>query len=116
MASKAIEGEVVDPNIKKYKLDEAIQAAGTIFSGEYHPAADSAMRWFKNYVRTQPEDYARSKMAILMAAEDSPKNRLAVICRATIERLAAGAPVSDRYLLGLVWFLKELQENKELQP
>lgn len=111
----AVEGEVVDPNVRKYKLDEAVQAAGTIFSGEYHPSADSAMRWFKKFVREQPEEYARCKMAILMAA-DNPKNRLAIICRATIERLAAGAPVSDRYLLGLTWFLKELREEKELQP
>lgn len=102
--SGAVEGEVVDPNIKKYNLDPEVQRLGTIAADAYHPAADSAMSWFKHYVREHSEDYARMKMAIIMAADDG--NRLAQICRATIERLAAGAPVSDRYLLGLVWFLQ----------
>jgi len=30
-------------------------------------------------------------------------NRLAEICMGTIDRLAKGEPVSDRYLLGLAW-------------
>lgn len=110
MKSKAVEGEIVDPNIKKFGLDPEVQRAGTIAADSYHPIADDAMRWFKQNALT--EEYARSKMAILMAAEDG--NRTAQICAATIERLAKGAPVSDRYLLGLCWFLMELQ-NKELQ-
>ena len=38
-------------------------------------------------------------------------NRLAEICLGTIERLEKGQPVSDRYLLGLCWFLKQGEEE-----
>jgi hypothetical protein len=38
-------------------------------------------------------------------------NRLAEICSETLSRLLSGKPVSDRYLLGLAWSIREMEDN-----
>ncbi len=38
-------------------------------------------------------------------------NRLAEICGETLRRVIAGEPVSDRYLLGLCWTLREMDKS-----
>jgi hypothetical protein len=38
-------------------------------------------------------------------------NRLAEICAETLDRLIHGQPVSDRYILGLAWNLRDMEEN-----
>lgn len=68
---------------------------------EFHPAARSAYRWLKGYMISNMEDYSRTKLALSIAAESG--NRHAIVCMGTIDRLAKGQPVSDRYLLGLCW-------------
>lgn len=73
---------------------------------EYHPAADSAMVWFKQTVLSDPRGYLIAKEALASTALSG--NRLSEICLSTIERLRTNQPVSDRYLLGLCWTLKDL--------
>jgi hypothetical protein len=38
-------------------------------------------------------------------------NRMAEVCLGTLNRLLEHQPVSDRYLLGLAWYLKTLEEK-----
>ena len=38
-------------------------------------------------------------------------NRLAEMCSETLRRLLAKEPVSDRYLLGLVWTIRDMEEQ-----
>ena len=40
-------------------------------------------------------------------------NRTAVIAASTLRRLEEGEPVSDRYLMGLAWFIWALENSKD---
>lgn len=80
---------------------------------EYHPAADSAMAWLKGYMVQHPREYLMHKEALASTALSG--NRLAEICMGTIDRLANGEPVSDRYLLGLAWTIMKLANHDEME-
>lgn len=79
---------------------------GCLALGEYHPAADSAMNFVRQFLMN--ERYFLIKASISCTALAG--GRLSEICLETIERIERGDPVSDRYLLGLAWFLKEIME------
>jgi hypothetical protein len=98
---------------RHYKQSPAEAEPGTIKEGEYHPAADSAMAWLKGYMVQHPIEYRWHKEALASTALSG--NRLAEICMSTIERLANGEPVSDRYLLGLAWTIMKLANHDEME-
>lgn len=81
-----------------------------IRADEYHPAADHAMQWFKNW-KFNAQRYMMTREAIASTALSG--NRLAQICNGTLDRLENGQPVSDRYLLGLCWFLGYMEQEKK---
>lgn len=83
-----------------------------IKEGEHHPAADDAMAWFKMWMAKDPIRYMQVREAIASTALSG--DRLAQICHGTLERLATGQPVSDRYLLGLCWFLRSNLTEEEI--
>lgn len=85
----------------------------TIAEGAYHPAADSAMAWLKGYMVQHSREYLMHKEALASTALAG--NRLAEICLGTIDRLAKGEPVSDRYLLGLAWTIMKLSNHDEME-
>ena len=73
---------------------------GTLLPGEYHPSADSAAA----YIRSMPlHDLALAQESLCSCALSG--NRLAEVCAETLRRFLDGETVSDRYLLGLAWFL-----------
>ena len=86
-------------------IDESV-----IKPGEHHPAADHALAWFKEYQMLHPIDWLMMKESIASTALAG--NRLAQICFGTINRIDNDLPISDRYLLGLCWFLRESLEKK----
>ena len=73
---------------------------------EHHMAADHAMTWFKEWQLQNLQKYGMLREAVASTALSG--NRLAQILHGTLERLATGQPVSDRYLLGLCWYIKEI--------
>lgn len=77
---------------------------------EPHPSAHQAYLWFHQSVVDNPIRYVQLKESIASTALSG--NRLAQVCLGTMNRLEAGEPVSDRYLLGLVWFMRDLYEGK----
>ncbi len=79
---------------------------GTLEIGECHPATDSALKYIKSLSYNM--DWFLIKESIASLALSG--NRLAEICFATLERLEKHEPVSDRYLLGLAWTLKDLEK------
>lgn len=81
----------------------------TLTTEEYHPAADSAMVWIKWFISSDPLRWLQIKEALASTALSG--NRMAEVCLGTIERLANSEPVSDRYLLGLCWFLRDSFER-----
>lgn len=74
---------------------------------EHHMAADHAMAWFKEWQLSHLDEYAMLREAVASTAMVR-SNRLAQILHGTLERLATSQPVSDRYLLGLCWYIKEI--------
>ncbi|OGG65141.1 hypothetical protein A2Z56_02520 [Candidatus Kaiserbacteria bacterium RIFCSPHIGHO2_12_45_16] len=77
----------------------------TLKENEYHPIAPAAMSWFRQWKARQGLNYLLIREAI--ASDAIGGNRLAEICNSTLVRLEKGEPVSDRYLLGLCWFLRD---------
>lgn len=71
--------------------------------GEFHPAAHSAYEWYR---QLDWKKLAIAKEAIYSTALSG--NRNAELCASTLNRLDKNQPVSDRYLLGLCWTLKDL--------
>lgn len=90
-----------------------VEEAGTIYDGEFHPAARSAYRWLKGFMVTNSEDYSRYVLAIDIARGSG--NRQAAICWSTIQRLKYSQSVSDRYLLGLAWTILHLHNHDAME-
>lgn len=91
-------------------MQETELTSGTLKIGEYHPAANSAMAYIKKYLADDPLGAFRLKEAFASTAISG--NRLSEICLETLDRIITGQPVSDRYLLGLAWVLKEMESEK----
>ena len=68
---------------------------------EPHPATHSAV----TYVMKRIQDPILIESLASCTIEN---NRIAEICLGTINRIKESKQVSDRYLLGLAWFLKEM--------
>jgi len=78
---------------------------GTIKEGGMHPMTHGALRYISTH--TTPV------IVEAMASTALSGNETAEICLSTYNRLASGEPVSDRYVLGLAWFLKEALEGSK---
>ena len=76
--------------------------------GEPHPVSFMARSWI---AKLDPEGLGVTQLALANAALSG--NRSAQICSETLDRLLRGDTVSDRYVLGLAWFLMELQKNEK---
>lgn len=79
---------------------------GTLKTGEFHPSANSAMVFVREQLSSPHIFYTKEALA----SNALSGNRLCEICIETLDRVEKNEPVSDRYLLGLAWFLKELDE------
>ena len=73
---------------------------------EPHPAVNSALI----YISQKLNDPLLLESLASCAIES---NRLAEICLGTINRIKNKQPISDRYLLGLAWFLKSIETDVE---
>lgn len=82
---------------------------GTLKDTEPHPAAENARQWLLEYVRRH-QVHEMPMLQESFASNAIEGNRLAEICSETLRRLMGGEPVSDRYLLGLVWTIRSMEE------
>ncbi len=73
--------------------------------GETHPCAHDAFAYVKLKLVSSPMLLESLSSCALSG------NRTAEICLGTVNRILKGAPVSDRYVLGLAWFLLELEKE-----
>lgn len=87
---------------------EIIMIKGTLIEGEFHPSADLAMNYVKHIFELP--DYPLLKNSIVSGAMMG--FRIAEICLETLERLERKEPVSDRYLLGLAIFIKDITDPR----
>jgi len=66
------------------------------------------------YVRARVSDiHKRCLILESLASSALAGSRTAEICLETLRRVTVGDPISDRYILGLAWFLKELEEQEK---
>jgi len=81
-----------------------IESRETLKEGECHPGAHIAYRYIKlNASPTLLESLASCALS---------GNRLAEICYETLRRINNNEIVSDRYLMGLAWFIYDLNNNR----
>lgn len=82
---------------------------GTLKDKEPHPSAIDAFTYIKSlgYVKLITYLEAYSSCAI-------EGNRLGELCGETLDRILHGETVSDRYVLGLAWSLKDMEEKARL--
>ncbi len=81
------------------------ETRGTLKEKEPHPAAQRALE----YVEINMTPLIRESLA--SCAIES--NRLAEVCLETWRRIDEGEPVSDRYILGLAWFIKTMEDSND---
>lgn len=80
---------------------------GTLKEGEPHPQAHNALAFVKEWI------VAEGVQRVMMLQESMAScaiegNRSGEVCGETLSRILHGQPVSDRYVLGLAWFLHEM--------
>ncbi len=93
--------------MKKKNKDKGINK-NELYKGEPHPSAYDAKKYL---ISLGP-----SKLMVYLEAYSScaieGDNRMAEICGETLNRLIQGKPVSDRYILGLAWSIRNMEEGK----
>ena len=80
---------------------------GTLNIGEPHPSSPAAFAYVKAQILKNP-----LLIESISSVGLSDDNRLAEICGHTLARIINGQPISDRYLLGLAWMIKSLEEHE----
>jgi len=80
---------------------------GTLNAGEAHPSAHSALAYVGSL--GLPKLFELQGTFSSCAIEG---NRLSEICSETLRRCLADESVSDRYILGLAWAIKEIEEKQ----
>jgi len=81
---------------------------GTLNEKEPHPSSEDALIYVKSLGIEKLSTYLEAYSSCAIEG-----NRLGEICGETLSRLLKGEPISDRYLLGLVWSLKNMEEKDE---
>lgn len=79
---------------------------GELKLGEIHPASSGAFAFIKSL---GPIELAMWQEAFSSTAIEG--NRLSEICSETLDRIMTGKPVSDRYILGLAWTIRESKND-----
>jgi len=81
---------------------------GELPPGDPHPAAYRAQEYIAKLDMTKLFLYLESFSSCAISG-----NNLAEVCAETLHRLMHGEPVSDRYLLGLAWTIRNMEESDE---
>jgi len=81
---------------------------GTLKEGSFHPAAPSAMKFINSMSLIEQINHMESFSSVALSG-----NKSGEICGETLRRIMEDEPVSDRYLLGLAWFIKMLDDDSD---
>jgi hypothetical protein len=85
---------------------EPLDDRSTLGVTEPHPAVHSA----RDYLVSIADKLFLYQESFASCAIEG--NRLAEICSGTLRRLMNREPVSDRYLLGLAWTIRNMEEKR----
>lgn len=78
---------------------------GTLDSRENHPLVDNALDYLQFIRKHYPDKWLLLSKDIEMFAQDGEP--LHQVLFSTIKRIESGKVVSDRYALGLAWFVRQ---------
>jgi hypothetical protein len=78
---------------------------GTLADNEFHPAASGALSYIQQHASFMDLE--------ALASTALSGNRLAEVCSETLRRILENEPVSDRYVLGLAWTLRQLRQKED---
>jgi hypothetical protein len=84
-------------------------SVGTLAPTEPHPSAFPARDYLAKLAR-------EGKIPLYLEAFASTAlsgNRLAEVCHETLQRMSNALPVSDRYVLGLAWAIRDMEEAQK---
>lgn len=81
---------------------------GTLDPKEPHPSAHNALDYIKEIPYEELVMYLEAYSSCAIEG-----NRLGEICSETLNRILKGEPVSDRYVLGLAWSLRNMEGKHE---
>jgi hypothetical protein len=84
---------------------QSVEERGTLTDKEPHPSAMDALDYIKSLGIEKLPMYLEAYSSCAIEG-----NRLGEICSETLHRIMNGKPVSDRYVLGLAWSLKNMEE------
>lgn len=87
---------------------KGVDDRGTLGEKESHPIAQSAREYVLGLGLHKLALYQESFSSCAIEG-----NRLGEVCSETLHRLLVGQPVSDRYILGLAWAVKSMEDDKE---
>jgi hypothetical protein len=82
--------------------------SGTLTDGQPHPAAYDAKAWLADHLGSDPVRttlLVESFASVALSGDAS-----AEVCSETLRRLLRGEPVSNRYLLGLAWTIRAIED------
>jgi hypothetical protein len=88
-------------------IDDDNDGRGTLRPGEPHPAAQAAAAYVLGLGIGTLMVYLEAFSSCAIEG-----NRIGEICSETLDRLMRGEPVSDRYVLGLAWQIREMREKE----
>ena len=88
-------------------MPSADEERGTLKLGEPHPSSEYALK----YIKENCGDLFILQESLSSCAIEG--NRIAEICGETLDRLITGKPVSDRYVMGLAWFIYEMNQMEK---
>lgn len=83
------------------------ETPGTLRPGEAHPSARKALDYVRGLGFEKLMRYLASFSSCAIEG-----NRLGEVCSETLRRVIESEPVSDRYLLGLAWTLRSMEDEE----
>lgn len=88
------------------KSDAAPVVRGELGHGEPHPSSAGALRYLSGLGIPKLTLYLESYSSCAIEG-----NRTGEICSETLARVIAQKAVSDRYLLGLAWSIRSMEDS-----
>jgi hypothetical protein len=82
---------------------------GELKEHEHHPAAYEALR----YVQSLGPEKLVMYMESMCSVNIESNSRKLDICIGTLDRVMKGLGVGERYILGLAWFLRDMEDKNE---
>jgi pyruvate/2-oxoacid:ferredoxin oxidoreductase beta subunit len=95
------------------QINEEEVTPGTLEFGEIHPSAHDAFKFIRKALAERSNNGFLLLESLSSCAISG--NRLAEVCAETLRRVLHKEPVSDRYILGLAWMLRDMQEAESSQ-